>query len=484
MNSQPSNGRSDVLEPDAPDSPGVNLAVSSAGPDVLTPPDNIVGLNDPSSQKPQKPERRSHSKIGRLPKAARDQLNCLVRDGTPYEEIPALLGDQARHITARNVSSWHSGPHHQRWLLEQEWLENLRTDQESAFDLCNDFDDSKFNQATLQLALTRLFLAFRHIDSGDLNQKLGGNAQAFARLVHALARACHENTNIEKYRAVCAKSQAAELKQLDHDRDLSDKELELLVNKMDQVFKVRRRPPLAAPDPRDGGLAAPKQSNGGLGKQLGQGEEAFPPIQNQKSQIENPERRPSKILPRRKNEHSQIRNADSEPRQNSEIENGKKQSPEGSVRSESVPPKIENQKTRNQHSNARGRSSNRKSKFTKIENAAKTSPSLPLEERVGERRSSERVPEIKNQKSEIENAPGPEPCHFCHTDLPALLPDGERPLANCQSCGITLHSPHNRHLYCPACASDLRMIIVEGQRTLSTCPYCDAPLPPWLPPTG
>src|SRR6266704_117829 len=121
----------------------------------------------------------------------------------------------------------------------------------------------KFNQATLQLALTRLFLAFRHIDSGDLNQKLGGNAQAFARLVHALARACHENTNIEKYRAVCAKSQAAELKQLDHDRDLSDKELELLVNKMDQVFKVRRRPPPAAPDPRDGGLAAPKPGDGG-----------------------------------------------------------------------------------------------------------------------------------------------------------------------------------------------------------------------------
>ena len=320
MNSEPSSGRSNVLETDALDSPGVNLAVSSACPDVLTPPDNAVGLNDSSSQKPSKPERRSHSKIGRLPKAARDQLNCLVRDGTPYEEIPALLGDQARHITARNVSSWHSGPHHQRWLLEQEWLENLRTDQESAFDLCNDFDDSKFNQATLQLALTRLFLAFRHIDSGDLNQKLGGNAQAFARLVHALARACHENTNIEKYRAVCAKSQAAELKQLDHDRDLSDKEFELLVNKMDQVFKVRRRPPPAAPERRESGPAAPKPSEGGP-PILSPGTTAVhesvpfsaPPINNQNPKIENAEetslshplekrageRRPAEIAPSR-----------------------------------------------------------------------------------------------------------------------------------------------------------------------------------------
>jgi len=147
---------------------------------------------------------------------------------------------------------------------------------------------------------------------------------------------------------------------------------------------------------------------------LGQGEEAFPPIKNQNSKIENrgDERRPSKILPRRKNENSKIRNADSERRQNSEIENGKKQGPEGSAPSESVPPKIENQKTE---------------------------INIP---------TPEAAPPIENQNSKIENAPGPEPCHFCHTDLPALLPDGERPFANCQSCGITLHSPHNRHLYC------------------------------------
>jgi hypothetical protein len=175
----------------------------------------------------------------------------MLRDGLEHKDILAQLGDAAKDIIPRNVSNWLASPSYQRWLLEQDWLENLRADQESAFDLTNDFDASKFNEAALQLAVTRLFLAFRHLDSGDLNQKLGGNAQTFARLVHALSRACRETTSIGKYRDACAKAVAAELKQLNVDRDLSDNEFQLLVNKMDQVFKVRRRPN-PAPPPTNG----------------------------------------------------------------------------------------------------------------------------------------------------------------------------------------------------------------------------------------
>ena len=65
-------------------------------------------------------------------------------------------------------------------------------------------------------------------------------------------------------------------------------------------------------------------------------------IKNQKSKIENPERRPSKILPRRKAETPKFTNADSERRQSSQIENGKQQGPEGSAPSESPPPEIKN----------------------------------------------------------------------------------------------------------------------------------------------
>ena len=95
----------------------------------------------------------------------------------------------------------------------------------------------------------------------------------------------------------------------------------------------------------------------------------------------------------------------------------------------------------------------------------------------------ERDKQIENQKSKIKNEQPPERCHFCHADLPPLLADGQRPSPLCQRCGTALHSPQNRHLYCPSCGSDLRLIIVGDRRTLPICPSCEALLPPWPPPT-
>ena len=90
------------------------------------------------------------------------------------------------------------------------------------------------------------------------------------------------------------------------------------------------------------------------------------------------------------------------------------------------------------------------------------------------------VPEIQNQKSKIKNAEeNPERCHHCHSDLPPLLADGQRPSPFCWCCRTALHSPQNRHLYCPSCGCDLRIIIVNNQRTLPICPCCEVPLPPW-----
>lgn len=203
-----------------------------------------AGASPPPSPRP---ERRAQSKIGRLTKATRDKLNSLIRDGVPFADIPPILGDPAKGITARDLSRWHRGPHYQRWVLEQDWLQNLRADQESAFDLLNGFDSPKFSQAALQLAVTRLFLALRHIDSGDLNQHLGGNAQVFARLVHALARACREATLVQKFAETsAAQVTAAQLQPKDPGRELSDNEFDLLVDQMDQVFKVARRRPKPA----------------------------------------------------------------------------------------------------------------------------------------------------------------------------------------------------------------------------------------------
>jgi len=51
----------------------------------------------------------------------------------------------------------------------------------------------------------------------------------------------------------------------------------------------------------------------------------------------------------------------------------------------------------------------------------KSSPSPPLEERAGERRPSELVPEIENQNSKIENAEQASPSHPLEERRPSEL---------------------------------------------------------------
>jgi hypothetical protein len=133
----------------------------------------------------------------------------MLRNGCKQKDIIAQLGADAHGITQRNISNWYHSPSYQLWLAEQEWRAGLQVGQESASDLLNDFDSSKFNRAVLQLAIARLYRAFRHAESGDLNCNLGGNAQSFARLVSALARACRETTHMQKFETLLAQARQA-----------------------------------------------------------------------------------------------------------------------------------------------------------------------------------------------------------------------------------------------------------------------------------
>ena len=184
--------------------------------------------------------RRGAGKIAHLPNATRDQLNLMLRDGIKYKEIIAKLGDDAKGLVPRNLSTWLKSPNYQLWLMEQDWREDLRVHQQSAIGLADDFDSARFNQGALQLAITRLFQALRHLDSGDLNQQLGGSAQSFARLVTALARACRETTNIEKFRqaveALAAKARQGK-------PEGSSNPLEDIVREWNKVFGHRNPAP-------------------------------------------------------------------------------------------------------------------------------------------------------------------------------------------------------------------------------------------------
>jgi hypothetical protein len=171
-------------------------------------------------------------------KADRDRVNIMLQDGVPYPEIIAKLGDAGKDLLPRNVGNWHNGPGYQRWLKDQDWLEDMRADQECGLDVLPDFDAGKFNEAALQVAITQLFRAFRHLGSTPMKDKLGGDPQAFARLVNALACACCETVNLQKQHEASAKAAASEPKRLDPNRKLDECELELIRKKTEEVFSI------------------------------------------------------------------------------------------------------------------------------------------------------------------------------------------------------------------------------------------------------
>lgn len=156
---------------------------------------------------PKTPSRRKGN-IARLPKAVRDQINLMLEDGLTYPAILKSIGDHGVGIHPSCLTRWKNGGH-QDWLLEQAFIARTRARQESSEDLVRDFDATQVNHAAMQLGTLHIFEAFRDLGPGTLNQKLGGDSAAFARLLNALARTSRETLLLQKYREACAKARAA-----------------------------------------------------------------------------------------------------------------------------------------------------------------------------------------------------------------------------------------------------------------------------------
>ncbi len=193
-----------------------------------------------------------NGKIAKLPKELRDLINRMLADRAGGSAIITALAERGISLNHENISNWKHGGY-EDWLLEQDWQAEMIAQRESAAALLNTDDETKFQQAVIQLAVTQIFQALK---KGQLNN----DPANYTRLLNALSRLAREAFVMKKYRDYCAKTQVAELKQLDTNRDLSDKEYDLLINKMDQVFKVPRRPksvPSIVPPKSDPGVPPP-----------------------------------------------------------------------------------------------------------------------------------------------------------------------------------------------------------------------------------
>src|SRR5207245_100907 len=125
---------------------------------------------------------------------------------------------------------------HQDWLVQQDWLAERRARRESAADLIEDCDATPVNQSALHLGTLYIFDALRDLRAGSLDNKLGGDSAAFARLLNALSRASRETLQLQKYREACAKARVALQPLRDPTRKLTENENRSLALMVDNIL--------------------------------------------------------------------------------------------------------------------------------------------------------------------------------------------------------------------------------------------------------
>jgi hypothetical protein len=185
---------------------------------------------------------RGNGTVARLPKPVRDQINNWMLDGVSYPDIIGRLGEQGKHLKPDHLYQWKKRGH-KDWLVQQDWLAERRARQESAADLIQDCDATQVNQGALHLGTLYIFDALRDLRAGSLDDKLGGDCAAFARLLNALSRASRETLQLQKYRDACSRARAALLELKDPKRKLNESETRAIVLKVDDILGLRSDDP-------------------------------------------------------------------------------------------------------------------------------------------------------------------------------------------------------------------------------------------------
>ena len=133
-----------------------------------------------------KPIRR-HCKIARLPADLRERLNLMLRDGAPYSAIIRAFREQGHHLNQANLSHWNAGGF-QDWLRQQAWLEEMRVRLDFASAILKEPNAALIDQASLRIAVARMFTLLSNFDPAILTTKLSESPGAYVRILNAL---CH-----------------------------------------------------------------------------------------------------------------------------------------------------------------------------------------------------------------------------------------------------------------------------------------------------
>src|SRR5882672_7170444 len=180
-----------------------------------------------------------NGKIAKLPKELRALINQMLSEQAASAVIIEQFAQRGISLNHENVSNWRTGGH-QDWLQHQAWLAEIAAEHESASDLFNTTDDSKFHQVVIQVAIIQIFQALK-------KGKLNDDPANYTRLLNSLARLIREALGLRKYDHVIAETQAQEIKKLDPNRELNEQERLGFFNAVQRLFGFKPDRPIGPP---------------------------------------------------------------------------------------------------------------------------------------------------------------------------------------------------------------------------------------------
>ena len=217
----------------------------SAQPDPDRPGQPVAVLaSAPSSSSSEAPE-HTYRKIARLLKVFRDLINHLLDDSVPYQQIIAKLEQMTAPalpypISEMNLSRWKDSGY--RWhVTGRDCLATVRANRERASDLVTSDDAATLPEATLQIIASQYYQLLGDFSPESLKQKLAEDPVQYTRFLNVFARLSREILHLKKYRQAAAKAAALELKKLDPNREFTEREDQILTERMDNFFKKPRR---------------------------------------------------------------------------------------------------------------------------------------------------------------------------------------------------------------------------------------------------
>ena len=183
-------------------------------------------------------DRRSRSKIARLPKSTRERLNQLLADGLSYPDVLQMMGDETKHVTEMDLSRWmHSG--HKLWLKQQAWLDHVTLTFDVAKEMVSENKAFSIHEANLHIAATTLSETMLGTDLTTLPTLLQENPKHFFDILRAVPRFAQQALSFQKYREACAAARAELQKLRDPGRDLTDDERRAIVDKVDEILGLK-----------------------------------------------------------------------------------------------------------------------------------------------------------------------------------------------------------------------------------------------------